>query len=195
MKFLQAIELGVKLASVKRTVGYRKAHLENDAEHSYQLALTAWSANHQYKLGLNDELILKFAIVHDLVEIYAGDVDAHGSKKKIANKKEIEKKALEKMKQEYFQIQEILQAIEAYEKKDTQESMLVYVVDKLIPDVNVFKSKSNYFHKRKVTVNAWKEWLYNKINYDSLDQKIKQVVDDGVKITVNDYQEIFYKTD
>src|SRR5579872_5224896 len=96
-KIFQANKISSEFSLVKRNVGYRKSHRENDSEHSFQLELIAWSANHQYKLGLDDEKILKLALVHDLVEVYTGDIDAHSSKKLNEIKKENERKALQKL--------------------------------------------------------------------------------------------------
>ena len=50
---------------------------ENDAEHSWHLALMAMTLFEYCALdGVNIDRVLKMAIVHDLVEIYAGDTPA-----------------------------------------------------------------------------------------------------------------------
>src|SRR3990167_6828 len=163
-KIIPIIDLATKFAAVNRTVGYRKGHFENDAEHSYQLALVCWSTNEQYHLGLNNELILKFALVHDLVELYAGDTDAHDDKQKIACKKEREEKALKALKAEY-KFDEIINTIERYEKKQDVEAQLVYMMDKFIPGINIHFSKGDYYHSRKIDLVDWKKWLLSKIDY------------------------------
>ena len=145
-KIIPIINLAATFASVKRTTGYREGHLENDAEHSYQLALVCWSANEQYDLGLKDELILKFALVHDLIEIYVGDIDAFDDKEKIATKKESEAKAFARLKAEYAPFEDMISAIERYEKKAEVEAQLVYVMDKFIVDANIHHSKGDYYH-------------------------------------------------
>ena len=61
-KFYQSIILAMKAAEINRNTGYKTGHKENDAEHSFQLALVAWETNHQYNLELNDEKILKYAL-------------------------------------------------------------------------------------------------------------------------------------
>ncbi len=110
-KIFPILKLTTELATINRTTGYRKDHFENDSEHSYQLALAAWSVNEQYNLGLNTEMILKLALVHDLVEVYAGDTDAH-DKEKTLSKKENEAKAFEKLKSEYADFKEMLESRE-----------------------------------------------------------------------------------
>jgi len=192
-KIVPIINLATKVADVKRTVGYRKGHFENDAEHSYQLALVCWSANKQYNLGLEDELILKFALVHDLVEVYAGDTDAHDDKHKIKSKKENEEKAFEALKADYADFKEILETIQRYEKKHDAEAQLVYTLDKFIPDVNIHHSKGDYYRIRKIDITAWKKWLLNKIDYQSLNPKLKPLVDESINEIETNFNDTFYK--
>ena len=192
-KILSAINLTTQLASIKRTTGYREGHFENDSEHSYQLAMVSWSANEQYNLGLDSELILKLALVHDLVEIYAGDTDAHSDKARIASKQENEKKAFDKLKTEYAEFKEILEAIEMYEKRESDEAKLVYFLDKITPDVNIYNAHSSYYKDRKVTLEGWKNWLFGKVDYNSLNTKLKLLVDESVNEFTIDFKDIFYK--
>src|ERR1035437_6388752 len=72
---------------------------ENDAEHSYQLAMVAWFLIEQDKLKLNKELCSMYALAHDLVEVYAGDtyfLDANHALSKVKREKE----ALQKIKKD-----------------------------------------------------------------------------------------------
>jgi len=191
-KIIPIINLAAKFAAVNRTTGYRDGHFENDAEHSYQLALVCWSTNEQYYLGLNNELILKFALVHDLVELYADDTDAHDDKQKIANKKEIEEKAFKDLKAEY-KFDEIIETIERYEKKKDVEAQLVYMMDKFIPDVNIHLSKGDYYHNRKIDLADWKKWLLSKIDYKTLDSRLKLLFDESVKEIESNFKDTFYQ--
>lgn len=52
---------------------------ENDAEHSWHMALTAMTLEKYYQSPLNMEKVLKMVLIHDLVEIYAGDTPAFGA--------------------------------------------------------------------------------------------------------------------
>ena len=96
---------------------------ESVAEHTFRVALMAWVLGKQ-KHGLNVEKIIKMALIHDLCEVYAGDITPYDSilpkdgknkkemlkhwprfsetqKKKIAEKKfKKEKEGLEKMVKE-----------------------------------------------------------------------------------------------
>lgn len=191
-KILPIIKLAASSAGVKRTTGYRDGHFENDSEHSYQLALVCWCANEQYNLGLNNELILKLALVHDLVEIYAGDTDAHDNKEEIASKEVREKVAIEKLSIEYVDFKDILTSIKIYEERNTNEAKLVHFLDKITPDVNIYNSNSNYYKDRKVTMDGWVDWLFGKIQYEALSGNLKSLVDESVSYIKNNFQEIFY---
>lgn len=190
-KILPILKLTAQLATVQRTVGYRKDHFENDSEHSYQLALVCWSANEQYGLGLNNETILKVALVHDLVEVYAGDTDAH-DKVKTLSKKENEARALEKLKSSYSGFKEMLNTIELYENQGNDEAKLVFFLDKVIPDVNIYNAGSSYYKDRKVTLDGWTKWLFSRVDYDSLNTQLKSLVDESIAEIKTNFQDIFY---
>ncbi len=191
-KIFPILKLTAELATINRTVGYRRDHFENDSEHSYQLAMACWSANEQYSLGLNTEIILKLALVHDRVEVSAGDTDAH-DKIKALSKKENEAMAFEKLKLEYANFKELLEMIELYESRGNDEAKLVHFLDKVIPDVNIYNAGSSYYKDRKVTFDGWTKWLFGKIDYDSLNSKIKLLVDDSILEIKTHFQDIFYK--
>lgn len=191
-KVIPIIQLAANFANIMRVLRYREGHIENDAEHSYQLAMTCWSTNHQYRLGLNDEKLLKYALVHDLVELYAGDTDAFGDKEKIASKKKNEAEALQKLKQNYPQFTEILVAIDEYDKKINQEAHLVNIMDKLVAEANIRHSMDDYYQRRKVTEETWRKRLFNKISYDSLEPKLQIIVDEAVQEASNTYKKTFF---
>jgi putative hydrolase of HD superfamily len=49
---------------------------ENDAEHSWHMALTAMTLYDYAESGVDLFRVLKMCLVHDLVEVYAGDTPA-----------------------------------------------------------------------------------------------------------------------
>ena len=68
---VQFIEFLNKFRSIERTVYVNGTkRLENDAEHSYQLAMVCWYLNTKLGLGYNIELILKYCLAHDLDQIH-----------------------------------------------------------------------------------------------------------------------------
>lgn len=45
--------------------------MENDMEHSYQLTMLAWYFIDAYNLNLDLNRVMRYSLVHDLVEVYA----------------------------------------------------------------------------------------------------------------------------
>jgi len=108
-----------------------KSRHENDAEHAFTLAIIAISLCEQLKLGLDTGKVAKYALIHDLVEAYAGDVSVKASEQEHALKAENEHRALLKIKEQFGKsIPWIHTCIEQYEKRADKESVFVYLVDK-----------------------------------------------------------------
>lgn len=49
---------------------------ENDAEHSWHMAMTAITLQEYFLEPVNMEKVLKMILIHDIIEIYAGDTPA-----------------------------------------------------------------------------------------------------------------------
>ncbi len=64
--------------------------LENSAEHSWHLAMACWNIAEAFDLELNQERLLKLALVHDLGEIDAGDTFLYSASRKDAHREERE---------------------------------------------------------------------------------------------------------
>jgi 5'-deoxynucleotidase YfbR-like HD superfamily hydrolase len=191
-KIIPIITLCADFAGVLRVLKYRVGHLENDAEHSYQLAMVCWSANHQYDLGLQDEKLLKYALVHDLVELYSGDTDAFGDEERLAQKTENEERSFQRLRQNYAPFNELLAAIETYREKQEPEAKLVNIFDKLIAETNILNSNDDYYIRRKVDLQKWKERLFSKIDYETLPDNMKRIVDEAVRETETVNKDIFF---
>jgi len=76
---------------LRRTLLVDGTRRENDAEHSWHLALAAIILQEYACESVNMERVLKMTIVHDLVEIYAGDTFAFDTE---ANKDKDERERL-----------------------------------------------------------------------------------------------------
>lgn len=71
IKFLSEID---KLKSVyRKTVLIDKSRQETSAEHSWHFAITALILQEYADKKVNLERVIKMSLIHDLVEIYAGD--------------------------------------------------------------------------------------------------------------------------
>jgi 5'-deoxynucleotidase YfbR-like HD superfamily hydrolase len=120
------IERVIHLKSVR---GHEK---ENDIEHSYTLAMTGWFIAQSFP-DLDRNKIIIYALVHDIVEVYAGDTFAFAEKKEIDKKKIREADALQRIKKEWQDFPEMVDTIEQYETMSDDESRFVYALDKIMP--------------------------------------------------------------
>jgi putative hydrolases of HD superfamily len=105
---------------------------ENDAEHSYFLAMVCWYLCDSLRLGYSKEKIFTYALAHDLVETYAGDtffLNAEHQK----TKRDREEKAQMRIANEFPEFGDLHATIKAYEKRKDPESLFVYAIDKVLP--------------------------------------------------------------
>ena len=85
--------------------------------------MVAWFLIDNDKLKFDKELCIKYALVHDLVEVYAGDT-YFMDKNHALSKQKREKDALKKIKKNFGNFSEMIQILEKYEKKEDEESKL-----------------------------------------------------------------------
>ncbi len=137
---------------------------ENDAEHSFQLAMVGWWIINEQKLVLDRELILKYALVHDLVETYAGDTNPlTGSVDELGAKEQKETAAAAKITKLFPRFKELHYLIASYSKKVDDESRFIYIVDKILPVINEYLSTSAWYRENGITVQKYKSWLTSKL--------------------------------
>ena len=122
---------------------------DNDAEHSYRVAMLCWMIIEKYKLGLDIHKVVKYSLIHDFVEVYAGDVSIYSNKKIDKHKREL--KSLEKLKSKYPDLINIWKEIDNYEKKQDEEAKFVYLIEKVEPILTVLLSEDDHWLKRKVS--------------------------------------------
>ena len=134
---LKFAKLTHKFQQTKRAVLVRnEKRFENDLEHSYQLAMLAWYLVDSENLKINKNKVVQYALVHDLVEVYAGDTHFYYGDKKLKLMRE--KKALLRIKKEFPKFKDIHKLIKLYEKSSDKESRFVHTLDKLIPVLNIY---------------------------------------------------------
>lgn len=106
--------------------------LENSAEHSWQLAMACWSINRFFQLGLNEERLIKLALVHDLGEIDAGDTFLYSGQRSSADV--AERQCVQRLAAEPGNgISDLAAIWEEQETGSSPETRLLKVVDRLLP--------------------------------------------------------------
>lgn len=176
-ELLRFVELTQDFKLVHRKIPMSKeARNENDAEHSHQLALVAWYLIDKEKLGLDANLCMRYALVHDLIEVFAGDTPAVGKKYEGArsSKKEREERAVQKLFYEFPEFQEMHDLIRDYELKNDEESKFVYALDKVLPIINIYLDKG---HAWKIHNISLSEIIDNKKDKVAVSPEIKKYFD------------------
>lgn len=143
-----------KFQQVKRIIFVTgEDRLENDSEHSFQLALLGWYIISSSKLDLNIDLVIKYSLVHDLVETYAGDTYFHTTDRKERDSKvDREAEAAKRIQEEFPDFDDLHTLIQDYESKSNPEAKFVYALDKLIPVLNIYLDNGRSWHEHKVTL-------------------------------------------
>ena len=125
---------------------------ENSVEHSYMLAMLADYIISLDNLSLNREKVMRYALVHDVIEVYAGDTYAYTKDqdfKDSKTKREVD--ALERLKSEFPEFMNMWNIVETYEGKKDDESRFVYALDKVQPTIHIYLDNGRSWQKNKVT--------------------------------------------
>jgi 5'-deoxynucleotidase YfbR-like HD superfamily hydrolase len=132
---------------------------ENDAEHSWSLALMACALAPHIDKSLDVGRIAEFATVHDLVEVYAGDTSNFGNESDKASKDKREHAALRKIQTKLTAFPWISETIEQYEMQISEEAKFVKSVDKLITLLIDYLEGGLFYKENRITVAQWKRVL------------------------------------
>jgi len=138
-RFRKQIEFIVEIDKIKHI--YRKTLLmdgsrnENDAEHSWHLAVMSMLLS-EYALekDIDTSRVIKMVLIHDLVEIDAGDTFCYDEKGN-EDKLEREQKAADRLFNilPFDQAKEIRDLWEEFEARETPEAKFAAALDRLEP--------------------------------------------------------------
>ncbi len=132
LKFTAEID---KMTSVlRRTVLIDKSRRENDAEHSWHIAVMALMFEEYYDGKVDIGRVVSMCVVHDLVEIYAGDTFAFDKKGNI-DKNERELKAADRL---FSQLPEDIGSMirslwEEFDAMETDDAIYAACMDRIQP--------------------------------------------------------------
>jgi putative hydrolase of HD superfamily len=129
------IEIDKMKTILRQTLLMDKSRQENDAEHSWHFAMMAMVLfEYAENNGINLNRVIRIALVHDLVEVYAGDTfayDTAGSKSKEMREKEAADKLFALPPPE--QGREIRALWDEFEAMETPESLYANAIDRFQP--------------------------------------------------------------
>lgn len=131
---------------------------ENDVEHSWSVAVLACALAPHIDRKLNVGKICQFAVVHDLVEIYAGDTKVFDSGSSASDKAARERDALKQIQQRFPAFNWITDTITEYEKRSSNEALFVYAIDKYIAVAYDLLDKGECLRELGVTQAIYDEY-------------------------------------
>lgn len=116
---------------------------ESDTDHTVMLGVIACALAHSYDKTLDIGKVAQFALVHDLVEAYAGDTQTlNASEETLRIKEEVEHAALQRIKKEFDDIFPwISETIEEYERLKLPEATFIKTLDKCMPKITHILNK------------------------------------------------------
>lgn len=126
---------------------------ETDTDHTVMLGIIGGALASRLYKDLDLGLVTQFALVHDLVEVHAGDTDTLVgiSPDVLKTKEEREIMALEKIKESFGQdFDWIHKTIDRYESLDTKEARFIKVLDKILPKLTVVLNNAESIKRRGV---------------------------------------------
>lgn len=118
---------------------------ESDAEHTWHLVMTVWLFSHTYDKKLDLLKTIKLALVHDLVELYSGDIYGGALPEARANKEKNEREALLKLCSQLpkSMSEELDYLWNEYEERRTNEAEYVWALDKIMPSLMLTITKTD----------------------------------------------------
>jgi 5'-deoxynucleotidase YfbR-like HD superfamily hydrolase len=128
---------------------------ENDVEHSWSVAFLACSLAPEIDKTLDVGKIAQFAIVHDLIEVFAGDTTPWQSRKVRDSKEERETQALRHIEEHFSRFSWIIQTIKEYESHASNEAKFVWAVDKILPLLMRYFEKGQYYVDNGITKQSF----------------------------------------
>lgn len=173
-----------KMKSVyRRTLVIDKSREETDAEHSWHLAMMVMLFKDYAGEGVNIERCVKMALVHDLVEIYAGDTFAYDAQGYL-DKAEREKSAAEKL----FSLlsdgqgEEYKELWEEFDEEKTPDALYTCALDRLQPLINNYSTSGHTWKDGSVTYPMVEKRMQKiKEAVPQLWPKVKAMLDDSVE--------------
>jgi putative hydrolase of HD superfamily len=166
----------------RQTILADKTREETDAEHSWHFALMAMVLFEYCGIeGVDIDRVIRMALVHDLIEIYAGDTFAYDV---IGNKDKAEREtaAADKL----FSLLPDHQSIEyralweEFERMDTPDAIYASAVDRLQPFLNNYLTDGHTWVKHNVTVSqVYKRMAPIKDALPALWEFIERVIHDN----------------
>ena len=155
---------------------------ENTAEHSWHLAMMALLLTEHANESVNMFRVLKMVLIHDIVEIDAGDTYLYDEMGQL-DKADREQKAAIRL----FgflpadQAEEFHQLWQEFEARDTPDARFANSLDRLMPLLHNYHSKGIAWHEHGITSERV-SWINERIQDGSntLAELSRQIITDAI---------------
>ncbi|MGE4484193.1 MAG: HD family hydrolase [Oscillospiraceae bacterium] len=182
IKFITEIDKAKQIFRQNVVIGTKRN--ENDAEHSWHLAIMAMLLSEYAKDKDMDILkVIKMVIVHDLVEIDAGDTFCY-DEKGYEDKKEREMRAADRLFSilPEDQANEIMALWREFEEEETKEACFAASLDRLQPLILNYSTEGYTWKKPGVTSEkVFKRNGMLEENVPELWDYAKEIIEDSVE--------------
>ena len=167
---------------IRRSYITDQSRRENDTEHSWHIALMAFTLSEYSEKKLDILKVVKMLLIHDIVEIDAGDVIVYDIEKR-KMQEEKEKKAADRIfsKLPDDQRDDFISLWQEFEDRKSDEAKFARALDRLQPILLNYYSKGKTWKESGTTAGEVIE--INKIIEDGsseLWQFVKELISDAV---------------
>ncbi|MBP9821507.1 MAG: HD domain-containing protein [Candidatus Pacebacteria bacterium] len=170
---LNFIDLLQKFRAIeRRTLVKDSDRRESDAEHSFSLAMLTWYVNETYGLNLDTNKLLKYALAHDLVELYSGDTFFYDKQDIKDGQEKREEEAAHILRENCPEFPELHEIIQRYTKQDDAESRFIYALDKIEPMMNGYQDNGRMWRKEGISLEMIRTMKTPKVAGDITVKKI-----------------------
>ncbi|MNR29159.1 hypothetical protein D3C85_1465270 [compost metagenome] len=134
------------------------------------VAILCWYILDKYSLDLDIAKVLKYALTHDFVERYAGDVPTFASETERNEKLIREQESLQRLSEEFKDFNSLVISMRMYETKEDEESRFVWSVDKMQQLI-------------MGDLDNWRSYAEKPITYDEFTKKYAELLEKSSKYT------------
>jgi putative hydrolase of HD superfamily len=132
--------------------------LENDVDHSFGLALTCWYLAPKIAPELSLEKVFKYALSHDIVELYASDTFIFAHPDQLASKSDREDAAIDQLRADWPDFTDMVEGAKDYKDKIDEEAKFVKAVDKILPLLLIELGEgAAFWSHHKITLDMMRE--------------------------------------
>ncbi len=157
---------------------------ENDAEHSWHLCMLAITLEEYAEAGTDILKCIKMALIHDIVEIYAGDTylyDEEGNKDKAEREMKSSEKIYgllaENQKKEFFDLW-----LE-FDAGKTKEAVFANILDRVQPILLNYLTKGKMWLKNNIRKEQVlnKSWRVFKEAHPDISEYMMRIINESVE--------------